>query len=120
MVPRRDTFFPGALLLVSGFGRAAVTLPPATPVSSTDSDMAATGFYRLSWDIVSTTPTSFKLEEAAHPSFASPRRRYAGPDQAASFSGRSNGVDYYRVRAAAGVWSPVPKVRVAPWIRRPG
>ena len=104
-----------ALLIGSGPLSAREAPTPAPPSLTTDVEIATAGFYRLTWD-ASAENVSFELQEAATASFDDPRVAYTGPDLATTFTGRSDGTYYFRIREVIAdghsPWSEVVTVQV--------
>ena len=72
---------------------------PAAPTLYAISNPEGLGDYSVNW---STSPvaTTYTLQEADNPGFASPTTAYAGAATSTDISGRFPGTYYYRVRAS--------------------
>lgn len=81
---------------------------------SVDTEVATSGFYRLTWQSEDTQPV--ELEEATDADFTDARSRYTGTDSAYFVSGKPDGVYYYRIRPQGGgnpsSWSGPVQVEV--------
>jgi hypothetical protein len=92
--PAGTPFAPGALLLIGGLA-AAVLLAGGARADlglRADPSRALDGVYQLSWS----RDGGVRIEESRRPDFAGSRIVYEGRDQAATLSGRADGVYYYR------------------------
>lgn len=79
---------------------AGETFPLASPTLSADTAIATAGYFRLSWVVSGPGKLPrFELQESANADFLDPRTIYNGPDAATTFSGRSDGDYYFRVRS---------------------
>ncbi len=99
----------GLLLLSFGVGAAAV------PQLRTSDSLATAGFYQLSWD---DGLQQVELQEAVSASFEDARQVYLGTDTASVFSGKPDGVWFYRLRtigkdARTSDWSEPLRIEVA-------
>lgn len=69
----------------------------AAPGLASDTDVATSGFFRLTWD--ATAGLESELQEARSPDFEDAQQRYSGTDRARFVSGKADGHYYYRVRS---------------------
>lgn len=86
---------------------------PAVDAFAADTEVATSGFYRLTWE----TPdgVSVELQEASTDDFADARPLYTGTDRAYFVSGKSDGDYFYRIRtrqSEPSAWTATVKVAV--------
>lgn len=83
------------------------------PVGNEGFATSDTGYYQIRWNSPDEKrDQSFALEESITPDFTGPNLTYQGPDKSTTFSGRRDGVFYYRARMGHGPWSEPLKVVV--------
>ncbi|MDH5184671.1 MAG: hypothetical protein OEX12_12375 [Gammaproteobacteria bacterium] len=97
----RSSLLPALLFLLS------FVLSPAhaTPLLVSDTETAAAGYYQLSWEYPSLSPTLSVLEESDHEDFSVVKIIYQGSDRASVFSGKPDGDYYYRLKLISPVHS---------------
>ncbi len=108
-----------ALLIYSGLLSAREAPTPAPPSLTADVEVATAGYFSLSWRLsrdASADHVDFELQESATASFDDARVVYTGPDLATTFTGRSDGTYYFRLREVdvdgRNQWSEVVTVQV--------
>jgi hypothetical protein len=93
-------------LYAMGTDQAVPHLASDPPADDANSALSATGHFQLSWGSGDgQSGARYTLQESATPDFADAQVVYEGPDTASAFSGRRDGVSYFRVRAGDGTWS---------------
>jgi hypothetical protein len=88
-----------------------------TPSFKSDSRLSSqNGYFRLDWENTAQVSTEFELQQSTDSLFSTGKTRYRGPQHASFFSGLSNGLYYYRVRAydknSVSEWSSMVRVEV--------
>ncbi|MEZ6082555.1 MAG: hypothetical protein R3E58_01045 [Phycisphaerae bacterium] len=89
----------------------APTLSSNPPVADGGAAVSENGYFQISWTLADAgDDTVFVLEESSSADFANPIEVYHGVDRSTTFSGRQDGVSFFRVKSEGGSWGEPLKV----------